>query len=916
MIHHFVHAQAWNEVEALLTDLQFIQARFEAGQGHDLLAEYDTVLKAHPEQDEEFKQQIEQDAALHKYVQAIVDYSRRCSAIRKRREHPECYGRIAEIQRMKMNMPDPPDTRNTINEMRCTSEEARIDKPSVATRFERIREFQQFVGSRFHLLVEAPTATIDIARNHAQTGIVAEAARKLEPSRLTSTRLLRSQPQDAHELHPLVIRSIDGWRIYDFGPDTRKTWMTPDARFAFIGGSPDGDAVIDLRTGRDLTSGFSRAPLAISLDGRWIVLHKKHDEDRQQLSLLDSTSGRVVAFCDDIQLSWSIGFMDQCGITPDGSLVVIISRFDPVSGDFGSNFLVTWNTQVQVNNVHTIPLDDFEPTELVLSHSGAFVAINGRHNARQDEFGSEIDEGRRWKVLDLLERQECLDVAEEEFTCDSVDGWHTNDFLSACSVRSARQTADSRVQIGMNATVLSHTGEVLRQLDGHVYCLDAITADGRFAMAQRKDEVCILDLAYGRSDRASANSAASKTNPTGGGNLDDPSFCGDDLQQLAREHDVTIKVNPYRSSEGSDETRAEMVLCQGKTNQWAMPGAIRSGSWELAPDMSVLVAPMSATNPFDQPLNAQSDLRVGSAAALLDLATGDEIRIEFPGWCLGFTPDARAVVFGQFCNNFAEFDRLRFWCLKTRDWLEISRYSESCFYDVVARSPDGRRLVLSTAVNKSIVSFNNDDNKVLKRRYVDDGGCWVNWRAFSLDAEFLLEHLDGETRLWSTEDFSLIGVDSMPRRRVITPEGKCWIDWQGVARDSRGQDLGIKIDAPKPGPCWVTASRAYHIEKGDHQLVSSTDSMPVPLPGQRLPGVFDDKITFSCRQCGRRSVLPPEVIEAVNAIHEKFGIGPTSVPSLELVDDAWEKGTSLNFPCLICGHPHRSTPFYIDRRPS
>ena len=103
----------------------------------------------------------------------------------------------------------------------------------------------------------------------------------------------------------------------------------------------------------------------------------------------------------------------------------------------------------------------------------------------------------------------------------------------------------------------------------------------------------------------------------------------------------------------------------------------------------------------------------------------------------------------------------------------------------------------------------------------------------------------------------------------------------------------------------------------DGQPLSPTGPTPIPLKGQPVPGTFDEAITFRCRRCAKRAPLPPRVLDTIKSIHRNAKLDPSSSPVLELPDEAWDDDEhDLNFQCLACQQPHRSTPFVIDRRPT
>lgn len=954
---HLRDISDWPNLEAVLTDLQFIQARFEAGQGHDLLAEYEVILRQHPQQDKDYKRRLEQDAVLHQYVQDIVEYSRRCTAIRNRHERGECDDPLAEMA--KLQFPDPPDTTQTIKDMRRAEE--RQKNPSAhppktkPTTFTRIRDFQQFLASRFQLLVEAPVATIDIARNYAKTGTVAEVARVLEPTRRNAVRLLQHNLPDAPDTYPFVIRSIDSVKSENGVIDA--LWMTPDAKYGVVGSECQRLGVYDLLTLQNNTANwiYLGLPQALSLDGQWTLLQKTahyqiiDKNERCPLSLVNLTLGKVMGECDEIQTT---GFHTTCNISPDGSLVVGLS----------DGMLVIWNPQsskTKCLRFTDLGIDDdqFHPWQLVLCHSGMIAAIRDSRPDPKNRH-QQLDMGR-WTFIDLIDQELIAQVPYDEARefWKALPGAKVLRSAARCSI--ATVTADPSLYIinvpnddrgkedAADSIQEAESKAAVRTVPRRFGDLNCISADGRYGFVARENSASIVDLVHGQIPDPK-NHAESNWNDDRSSQVLISTHPDDAIKELLKELGVKISRDEPAPDLFSDLEVYRKIKIQTVGGCELVPlvsdlkrGPGGSDIWGLMPDGTPLLWSSSHEYIVGSKEHLENENTKAKAKAERDLLTrrieSDGIppqetsQLQFPeqtiyltdlvtgkralfeslnksiyDTLLGITVDGRGLM-------FSDNDKIGFWNIEQQGWMQVTRRcTDGCLGSGMNISPDGRHLVTIgyLGAGRQVVGLNNDSLWTLPRPR-GDAVMRGEEELFSQDGRLLAEQTDDQTYLWSLSGRQCLGTDHGP----LSGKGHPRLDKDGFVCDSNGRRTGLQIIDPNPGPAWVTGVRLFRIGFVNGDYLAPTGTTPIALTGGPIPGSFDPDITFKCRGCGTRSILPNSVIDTVDAIHRRHGIGPADSPVLMLPDEAWDDEPGLDFECPRCQQPHRSTPFYVDRRP-
>ena len=894
VVQHLIEAERSTELVELLTDLDFVEARFTSGQGYDLLEDYELALRKHPDTRVQFERRNEQDENLRRWVEELVDYSRKCTAIRGRHARGEISDPVAEVQ--KLEFPKPIDTSATIEDMKKAeavqrSNSRRRERPIGAA---GLLDFRAFIRSQFDDLREVPHSTIDIASNFAATGTVAEAVRRSTAMREPATSLRRSAiPSLPQNDSMAVTRIVSG--VVSIGH--KLTCMTPDARIGIgrpIFGGVDG--IWNLRSGRKLLPEKEFEILGITIDGRYVAT--------DGLQLFDL---RTESLCREADVTHQGTFGgNQSGITPDGSLVVVPT----------DDALVIWNTEsnelrgIELGNTFSGDIRNF-----VLCSSGFVAAVAHAHEANLV-----------WTFVDLLEERLITAIPQSEVETFLEQQWFGKDCHLAASINWAGNTADFALKIVvekdeteqkvLHQRIEHSDGSIIRSFDESFPFgeLTHISADGRFGVTVEEfSTIHLVDL---------ANGVWTERNPAG--TAPDPS------EVSAADTANSTKCNsPMTAQWISDEERLATEL------QFLIPEAAQSpGCVLLSPDGRFLVSDHRSTSQWEfkspQSQDGNDDdasewsvttnpsIKQYIAATVTDLSNEEHFAIERPRRILSVTRDGAVVVFFGDCKHPHHFagDQLVFWSLDEQEWLpnpyqldfSVSGNSSGNphppFHPRVLQSPDGRVLLLSDSDNECLIRLNVRQQEALPDRRWSNHLCSF---CFSPDGKYFVQLYDHAAYLWTIPQLACIGVVEW-----LKPANSrnFWIDCEGVLRDDRGRDVGIRIDDPQRGPAWVTGARLFRAQSADGHgpKLRIGDSWEVVREG--LTGRYDDNITFLCPILRERAVLPGEVRSTINRITRHV----TNSPVLELKDEDWDDEPRLDFHCPKCGLKHRSTPFYVDRQ--
>jgi WD40 repeat protein/serine/threonine protein kinase len=290
---HLIEAERWDDLEALLTDLTFVEAKCAAGMTFALVMDYNAALAAWPghEPDDPFGTapppipdwvrectaaiaQGRPDPHPDKGLGPVVAGLRQLSRYERRLRWQPPLFRGGETLPAAYHRADPATT-SALAQMRQTEAASRGGAApcSAETPAARVGSFAIFVATSCHLLDRHRNDVVVIARNHAGDGLVVERAQAL-------------------------VEKI------------KKPWVARDPRPAALPARPACFRV--LRGHTDLVLG-----VALSGDGRLAV----SAGDDGTVRSWDVASGECVAV-----LPGHSGGVNSIALTPDGHLAVSAGR--------------------------------------------------------------------------------------------------------------------------------------------------------------------------------------------------------------------------------------------------------------------------------------------------------------------------------------------------------------------------------------------------------------------------------------------------------------------------------------------------------------------------------------------------------------------------------------------------------------
>ncbi len=289
---HLIAIEWWDELEAMLCDLRFVEAKCAAGLVDELEGDYNTTFSALPEAQLELEQARTHQQEVADYTQGLIAYARAWS---------KAYARhTADPARYPLSPPKAirPPTLAMVHPW--TDEEIRADTERIIhtpTRLDRLRAFATFVRSENHHLRRfansQPGFCVQQAYNSADAGLVVRAAESLlEADTSTSMLLLHPTQRAVYTPHSALLRTIEGHTH-----DVTSVSVTPDGRTA-VSSSDDGFVwVWDLASGTDsetlvpLTDDWYIGNVSVTLDGLTAV----SGCDDSTVRVWDLTSGRLLA---------------------------------------------------------------------------------------------------------------------------------------------------------------------------------------------------------------------------------------------------------------------------------------------------------------------------------------------------------------------------------------------------------------------------------------------------------------------------------------------------------------------------------------------------------------------------------------------------------------------------------------------
>jgi len=177
---HLCRAERWEDLTALLTDLEFVEAKCLAGMVPELIRDYQLASRQHPEWRKVTEKELRREQELERWSREVMEAGKRWRAELDRAwqsEDPD----LVELPR-PFRFPKPPDTSDTVArllEMHRTETDTALRREPVAT----LELFRSFVTELVDKLVKQPKATLPLAFNYRASGRLADEAEKLLTTR-------------------------------------------------------------------------------------------------------------------------------------------------------------------------------------------------------------------------------------------------------------------------------------------------------------------------------------------------------------------------------------------------------------------------------------------------------------------------------------------------------------------------------------------------------------------------------------------------------------------------------------------------------------------------------------------------------------------------------------------------------------
>jgi WD40 repeat protein len=944
---HLIEAKCWARVEALLTNLEFVEAKCQASMTHDLVAEYNAALGSMPELAKERRKECERQKRLEQYAREVAKYARKWSEIRDRQSEAPNVHSLPKYK--KIPPPPPPNALGTIATVKKAAKTsmAGIDACATDNRAARIRAFATFVSTHAHQLAPCPEETLPIARNHVGRGAVAKQAEQLLKNR-TRPWIARN-PRPASELpsRPALVRTLAG-----HDDDIRSVRVALDGKMALSASTDKHFRIWDLVTGE-------------------CVLHGRHAGNAGTATM--TPNGRMVAsYAENVVHVWHLdhGRHDQLCTKGDGE------------AEPNYLFLPDENHLICVTDVSIsfwrLPAgrpfrtvtSRLIPSEAIVVGFGGLMAVSVHAEGRLEvwdlwkakclrrlRIGSlplsvAITPDVRWAVVGALDKTVKLFDLRTGVCIRTLAG-HDGQ-VGAVDMTPDGELAVSGSEDGTLRVWSLATGECLRLLEGHfavVQCV-AVTPDGINVISGGggpDTSVLLWDLSKQQCPEASPRHYSrcvtavfmhAKGTPIVSSEMkalriwDGRTGQSEGLLQGHKESIVSIAVTPDARtllSSSRDQTlrawdlRTSTCLYTLEGDNFSTPIALSSDGGYLfrCPvtfDLEVYDVPTGqcvrrTTSGLNRAfaLTVTSDSRrvacgdCDGSLVLWDPVTGESMnglgRHTDAITCLCTLPDSRLLLSGGRDKG------IRIWDIETGECLRVLDGHSHDLRSVVV-TPDGRRILS-----------------------VDDGGTIGNWSPRATQ-----QALD----LWNTNSPNCL-LASMPCAGAVLCGGedgfvKVWDYTTGrcLAAYPAGAPIrALSHVAPSGRFACGTEDGRVHFLALQHRwqavpivtaarllrfFVPSSRLMrqeyrywPLFDEGETIPAMYDDNVTAACPWCGQRFTPAGVVLDAIASITRNTGLTPGQSPCLQLPDVAWEEPCLLS-KCTRCSGRLRFNPFVVDNR--
>jgi len=908
---HLCDLERWDDLEAVLTDLGFIEKKVAAGMTFDLIRDYRFALDFLPEAREEKGLQTENEERVRKLASDLAAYARR------------------EIELPEFNSTNRSGSRQALIAA-CQG------TPCEPTRHERLRAFSQFINSESHLLAKfgrVPGYCVQEAFNSANGGPVATAAEQLLAKQQLGVPLLKAFSQRGDFTHRVaLVNTLEGHTGSVFGAS-----ITYDGSRAVSGSFDNSVRIWDLVNGICLKTlhghESSVRSVAITPDGNCAVSGGGSDDP--SICVWNVLTGELIA-----RLTGHSGDIAGIAITPDGSTVVSTSddrtiRVWNVRDGECSRMMrghKSWARSVSVSadgktalsggldrTLRVWNLENGECTKILAGHTDSIYATSMTPDASRAVSAGRDRIVRFWD----LACGECLRTLKG----------HTG------LVYSVHITPDGkRALSGSNDKSLRlwdlDSGECIRTLTGHPGWIWTVnmTPDATRAISGGFDHViCLWDLEaeacsppnFGHSDAVSSlrltpdgaraisgsdDGTMRLWDVTSGNLLKTVSCHGRPVKSLSVAPDGakaaggtrggTILLWDFENGESLGELQGHTAPIKGLTMTPDGRGLVSAGwdrtarLWDVANGNCILT--MEGHQNRVEALAISSDgttTVTGSydgSLCVWDLASG-KLRNRLAGHA-GTVLNVCLVEDGRLAVSAGYDQSLRLWDLeKSRCVRTLAGHSSPV--ESLRISPEGTRAVSGDG-DGSVFLWDLRSGQLLST-FDGHAGAIVDLQMTTDGKRVVTASTDHTIRLWNLWDKDCAGVftSSGPLTSLsqIPPAGK--FGCGGLSGEViLFAPLNLILEAPI-----VTAVRIW-------------------IHGMRnRKGKWERRITASCSWCGKRFPVADDLLQVIRELGCDCGLSPDMAPCLELPLNAWDEPRLLS-ECPLCHKPMKFNPFIVDNR--
>jgi WD40 repeat protein len=867
---HLLKLKRWDNLVDLLCNLEYIQEKAAAKLTYHLVEDFNLTLQNIPDNVEDFKEEIETQARMDKYIHDLVACAK---------------GEIIELK--------VPETKSLRSDQKMSSEIERLKtNPSI---LDRLKDFKHFLGREAGSLqdysIEFAHFATQQAWNYADSGIVKKEAEKrshdvlkhlLLHSRLTCPRW-NPLPQEIHTLK-------------GHSSDVHAVSITPDGQRA-ISGSKDNTCIIwEMFSGKTLLTlkGHDGEVHAVSLtpDGKRAI---SGSEDCTCI-VWDLKTGLIIH-----TLRGHTAPVYSVAITPEGNRAI--------SGSLDSTCII-WdlNSGLPVNtlkghNSSVLAVDITADGKKAFSGSydttcilwdvitGQILNTLKSHNSSVNTVaitpdGKKAISGSSDKtciIWDLLTGQALKTLIEHKSNIESVD-------ISPDGKRAISGSSDQTCIIWD-----LRTGHSIKILKGHadsVFAV-AITADGERAISGSRDKSCII---WDLNNKQESYIQIGHTNI-----INDVAFTPDGKKGITGSTDSNCIIWNL------DESKVIHDL-KGHSSSVNAVNISSDGSRAITVsyDNTGIIWNLKTGNPINILDNSHFQKDKNNINNNFETSHAD---------CANFaaiTSDDKKALFAT--RDYA----LVIWDLETAQTIGKTTGHSGCI-TTIAITPDAK-LAVTGSMDHTCIIWDLISGQAI-HTLVGHSSGWIKSVAITSDGKKAIScSFDNTCIIWDLNTCKVF--DTICEYTAITvPFGN-----RIVYGSNFNSCLIYDLEKKKKVMLFIATSSINIVSWFPGGVFLGTDSGKIYLlnvcknSGNNfrhivtIKRIWDfelrdfQKPSIDCPQCGERFLPSASVLETIEMISGKSGLRPDHSPCLDLPEEAWEEPELLSY-CPKCSEQLKLNPF-------